>query len=720
MFTQTAWIFLCGLFSPLMLSAQQSDVGQRSPKEAMDLAAQFFRTQTPKLCAGIGEAGTTSAPTRLLPDSCSKEAYYIYQPAQQDSGFVIISGNERMPTILAYSDADVFDVSNLPPAVKDWLISYELWYDATLHTEADTPANNAQTTTELPQDTIFRSIAPLLGGNAWGQSAPYNALCPTVQRQPSVVGCVATAMAQVMKYHEYPDRGTGNIAYTTTTNHISLKHDLSTDTLAWGQMLDAYNIGTYTTASANAVATLMYDCGLSVQMDYCSSAQGGSGAYQYDLLPGFIEHFNYDPDASLVIRSYCTTEDWHDLLQQELNALRPVNYAGVSTSDGGHSFVIDGYRQSSGSTYPSYHVNWGWDGSCNGYYQIADLAPKEQGISAVTSGFSEQQQMTIGIQPDNHIDDHNGVLAASKIRLSATTLASGGSCQIMFTELYNLSYRTFQGTLSAVLRDAKGQEWEFRDETTIKLPYLDKKQNIALKVQLPQEMAEGTYQVRLRAYRNGDTTDTVRVLSSSWAQLTISQSGDTPTEDDKELTTELACGDSELVSVADSTQIELRLYMLRNCSEDAFEGTLQLLLADTSGRMLAVIGSAVYLPELGYNEMHAEHLTLRGQISDQWTDNRYRLYVGAQRLGKESYNNLSIYDPQSPVIDLRVLYYDVHIAQGVISIDGHEYYPSGTNLQRVWMEETSHPLTHDIWGRLQKEPGTGVFIQQGRKILLVR
>lgn len=720
MFIQTAWIFLCGLFAPFMLSAQHSSANQRSPEEAINLATQFFRTQTPKLYAGGGEVDTPSTPTRLLPDSCSKEAYYIYQPALQDSGFVIISGNERMPTVLAYSDTDVFDVSNLPPAVKYWLKSYEFWYEATRTAVEDTYVKDAPISSEGQKGNPERSIAPLLERNAWGQSEPYNALCPTVQRQRSVVGCVATAMAQVMKYHEYPSQGMGSVAYTTATNHIPLQHDLSADTLAWGEMLDAYNVGTYTNRAAQAVATLMYDCGLSVQMDYCTNAQGGSGAYQYDLLPGFIERFGYDPDASLAIRSYCTTEDWHDLLQRELNALRPVNYSGVSTSDGGHSFVIDGYRQSTDATYPDYHVNWGWDGSCNGYYQIADLAPEEQGLSAVGSGFSEQQQMTIGIQPDNHVDDPNGLLGASKIRLSATNIKRGGTCQVLCAELYNLSYRTFQGTLCVVLIDAEGQEWEFQDKSTMKLSYLAEKQNVALTVQLPQEMAEGSYQVRLRAYRSDHPTDSVRVLSAAWTQLTVTQAGDTSADDEDTLTISLACGDSELASSADSTEIELRLYMVRNYSEDAFEGTLQMFLADASDRMLDVIGSAVYLPELGYKEFYDNHLTLRGQISDQWSDGRYRLYVGVRRLETEHFSTLSLYDPTGPVTDLRDLYYNVQIAQGMITIDGHEYKPIETDVRQIHTGVMPPPAAYHLSGTLRKQSGSGLIIQQGRKMLFER
>ena len=394
-----------------------------------------------------------------------KEAFYIYQTTEgENKSFVIVSGDERMPEILAYSSDNSFDVDNIPPAVRYWLNCYVEEFN-----NLDSLSTITSAKRSVP--TSSGGVLPLLNQIQWGQSNPYNNLCPTLRGERTVTGCVATAMAQVMKFHSFPDKGHGYKKYNTSTNRLSVTHDFSKDIFDWSNMLDSY-ISEYTEQQANAVAVLMASCGASVEMDYGTSSQGGSGAYQSDLLNGYIENFGYDNDASLVIRNYCSTEDWHNLLINELNSGRPDNYGGASMRDGGHSFVIDGYRTGE-NQYPDYHVNWGWGGVCDGYYQIANLHPQEDGIYATNNPFSESQQMTIGIMPEDGISANSNMLLSSKINCSLSKVKRGGELLCKVSSLYNCSYKDFSGTISVALKSESGELFVISTGQKRELEYLE-------------------------------------------------------------------------------------------------------------------------------------------------------------------------------------------------------------------------------------------------------
>ena len=235
------------------------------------------------------------------------------------------------------------------------------------------------------QDVAER-VEPLLQ-TAWGQDAPYNLLCPEkVNEQGDMqhcrVGCVACAMAQVMRFHEYPAVGIGEGQNMFNTD---LKANFGETWYDWEHMLDSYS-GSYTDEEAGAVATLMFHCGVAVNMIYGLKSSSTFTAFANNMTTALSRYFGYDATTLRSLnRSNYTKTQWMQIIREELSAGRPVIYSGNSASLGGHTWVIDGYDEQG-----RVHMNWGWLGAANDYYDIDLNIP---GLD-----FSQKQSMVIGIQ----------------------------------------------------------------------------------------------------------------------------------------------------------------------------------------------------------------------------------------------------------------------------------------------------------------------------------
>lgn len=311
-------------------------------------------------------------------------------------GFVLVSADDRVQPILGYSIENTFDVTNMPPNLQEWLMGYEQQIQYAKDENID-PSNEtvSEWNTLLEGGTIApkstTAVNPLLT-TLWGQSPFYNELCPTYLfgLGHTQTGCVATAMAQVMKYWNYPEHGRGYHSYncdyygTQSANFASTTYD-------WAHMPNQLTSNSSNT-QVNAVATLMYHCGVSVEMDYGWQA---SGIQDISLVVNALKnYFKYDATTHLVNRSnYSTDAAWISLLKNELNNGRPIFHVGFG-STGGHAFVCDGYNSNN-----YFHFNWGWSGYCNGYYSINNLTPGTGGTGAGNGSYTENQSAVIGIQP---------------------------------------------------------------------------------------------------------------------------------------------------------------------------------------------------------------------------------------------------------------------------------------------------------------------------------
>ena len=301
-----------------------------------------------------------------------------------DSGFILLSADDAAAPVLGYSDKGNFNADEMPPQMKWWLSEYSRQIEYAAEKQIGTYTSTANNGSR-------KTVAPLMS-TRWNQDAPYNLLVPSKDSRNYPTGCVATAMAQVMKYWNYPERGTGSGSITLPSGaqgESSMNFRIAFD---WENMLDIYKSGDYDDTQAKAVATLMKACGYSTKMNY---SMGGSGTLSRFAAQALVNNFSYNPDIEYCERDYYSAAEWEGILYAEMAAGRPVLYGGVSSSVG-HEFVCDGYA---GDGY--FHFNWGWGGMSDGYFLLAALDPGSVGIGGGTGsdGFNYAQDIIIGIQP---------------------------------------------------------------------------------------------------------------------------------------------------------------------------------------------------------------------------------------------------------------------------------------------------------------------------------
>lgn len=342
----------------------------------------------------IDKKAAAKAPSMNGGTTTAVSPYYVF-PFGENKGFAIVSGDDDMPEIVGYADHGTYDANNMPAAMAAFLNNYRATIEAMKQGNASAIKNIAEAKALRANNTrATTAVSPLLGDIKWNQSEPYNNMCPKYNgTNLSATGCVATAMAQVMMYWKYPNELKADInEYETSTHKLTVAGELKGQKYDWDNMLPTYTNNNYTQTQANAVAKLMLHCGKAVEMDYDEE----SGAI---VTPGHLaKYFGYDSDLMLNLMRTCfTLAEWTAIIDKELQAKRPILYSG-RTTNGGHQFVCDG---SDGNGL--YHINWGWGGYQDGYFDITILNPGQGGIGAgnVTDGYNRNCNMIIGIQPDN-------------------------------------------------------------------------------------------------------------------------------------------------------------------------------------------------------------------------------------------------------------------------------------------------------------------------------
>lgn len=424
------------------------------------------------------------APAKDLKLVLTAPGCYVYN---QPGGFMVLAADDAGAPLLGYSDSGEFDPDNIPPQLQYWLDAYaEQMAAATMPYQA-------------PVWPDWASIEPLCK-TRWDQNAPYNDLCPTVSvggtQVRTVTGCVATAMAQVMKYFNYPETGTGTHSYTwTDQNNVdhAMSIDFSTVHFNWADMLDIYPYNGYTTAQGNAVAELMKACGYGVDMNYATASVGGSGSYSAAVVRCLRENLDYD--ARLVYRAYYDMMEWAGMIYDNLAHTGPIQYSGQGTG-GGHSFVVDGYSHSG-----FFHLNWGWGGLSDGYFLLNALNPSAMGTGGGSGGgFNLSQEAILGVKPR-----HGAAAEANPAVLGVSELSNAyfsGSNLYIIGQFVNIGG---EGPLSPGIEvyDSDGELVTSKIYTTY--------ENFPLNSYLPRlifnlgSLPEGDYKVVI-SYRNDDGT----------------------------------------------------------------------------------------------------------------------------------------------------------------------------------------------------------------------
>ena len=399
--------------------ATQLQAEQIGVTEAQDIAYKFARK------SGRLKAATGTDVKLVYTENADNgsNSFYVFNTA--GNGFVIVSGESNTEEVLGYSDGGAFDPANIPPAMLDLFDQYksEISYAATLDIDAN-PASSV-----VPSR---KAIAPLCA-TKWNQGAPFNNMCPMYDAsRRCVTGCTATAMAQVMKYHNHPAKGTGSMTYTPTINKTAteLSLDFSQTTFDWDNMLNVYS-SSATEAQNNAVATLMYNCGVACQMGYGLS----SGATHANAAIGYASFFSYDKSVQRAFRKFYSITGWNDLIYNELANNRPVHYAGYNT-EAGHSYVCDGYDKDE-----YFHINWGWGGMSDGYFKLSALTPSNQGIGGSNAGYNANQEIIYNIKPDEGGSYAYEMCFGGEFKTTSTTVSktSTGTVSFNFTNFCLLS-----------------------------------------------------------------------------------------------------------------------------------------------------------------------------------------------------------------------------------------------------------------------------------------
>lgn len=391
-------LFAGSLLMPMVVMA-----GPRSFQQAKAIAEK----QAALLGVTIDQKAMTKA--RKQGDkgemNLSQQSYYVF-PNANSKGFTIVSGDDRLPEIVGYSSQGSYDENNLPEGFISFMEAYQNLYNKVNLGDAEALKNLAEIKAwrnkKNASAASTSAVAPLLGNIEWDQTSPYNNMCPKYDSvHVAATGCVATAMAQVMAYYKYPKQLKADIpGYVNRWNGIPMEIPTITQeegVYDWDNMLPKYNKeANATQQQKDAVAKLMYHCGAAVRMSY--GPESGAAVSSSKL----AKYFSYDADLMMDLsRSSFTLDKWMQIIDTELAAGRPVLYGGQS-SENGHQFICDGKDENG-----LYHINWGWSGNQNAYFDLSILNPEKGGTGSgsAADGFNRYCTMTIGIAPDNGVVD---------------------------------------------------------------------------------------------------------------------------------------------------------------------------------------------------------------------------------------------------------------------------------------------------------------------------
>ena len=381
--------------------------------------------------------------------AAAPEAYYYVFNRGNNGGYIIIAGDDRAYPVLGYGTSGDFSYEKIPDNMKWWLQGYA---DQIQYAYANIPGQDPEVKERWDallggqKLSSLRSVR-LIPTAKWDQTRPFNNDCP----YGTVTGCVATSMAIVMKYYRWPSRGTGS--HTNPNGNYFADFNVTYD---WNNMLDDYSIS-YTKAQGEAVAKLMYHCGIACDMKYGKE----SSATSVDLANALHTYFKYDKSIANIQKSDYSDSEWNAMLKDELDGKnsstgkpRPVLYRGTGAS-GGHAFVIDGYNSNN-----MYHFNWGWSGSYNDYFSLSSLKPGSY-------NFTIDQAMIINVKPDegdsplNQVrvvnrSNHTGGLSVASIPEKGETFtmkvsALSGITSIPFNAYVEVAHIDANGNIKRVI-----------------------------------------------------------------------------------------------------------------------------------------------------------------------------------------------------------------------------------------------------------------------------
>lgn len=446
---KTLTLFIASLF------AMPNFADDRSEQEMQTIALQA-------LCSSNLQAGGAKKAAANIAVEKYQSLDMVNVYGIKGKGVVFISKDDDIEPVLGISDED-FDVNNMPCGMKWWLNTANKSLER-MKAKGITYSANPMAASGRP--TYFIKTY-------WNQDKPFNNLCPQINGSAAPTGCIATAMAQIMKYYQYPATSKGTGIYSVTTYKDKNDKEGTTKwykrelghTYQWTAMLSSYGI--VSEDENDAVATLMADAGAASQMNYQAN---GSGTIAWYAAKGFAENFRYDSLAiSCLQRDFYTDAEWMELVRKEMEAKQPVLYCGSDEIDGGHAFLLDGIQEDG-----KVHVNWGWGKSGDGWFDIDVLRPNITGLTG--EGFNIGQSMVLGFkkQETPSADEEN---ISQWVTDGYSFYISNNELHVKLTNAYNYSHRVFEGRLDIVLQGMGDNSSKlYTDpifETDTETPYVD-------------------------------------------------------------------------------------------------------------------------------------------------------------------------------------------------------------------------------------------------------
>ena len=517
--------------------------------EAQGRAVDFLKSQTDGAKRVKGADVAPHVSLAYTSKSEDKTCFYVFN-AGEDEGFVIVGGDEAAHEILGYCDHGSFDYDTAPANLKWWLSQYteQIAHAAKAGVKGARRVKAEATTRE--------NIEPLIK-TEWDQDAPYNGLIPKYTKDNNeytfITGCVATAMAQVMKYHHFtPFAGATIPSYNSQITYPNSSKDEKMEipsitvpsNYSWDDMLDSYS-SPYDPQNANAVAELMYHAGASVLMKYGTMQTGGSSASSAKIPGALSSYFGYDKSAHNEYRGCYSDEVWEDMVYAELSNGKPVLYSGSTIEGAGHQFICDGYDGI------GFHINWGWSGNYNGFFLLTPsnntpaLTPDGTGNGggAAGSSYDQGQLITLGLKQNAggsetphlvQITDNSTLTTPMYMKVGneqvnnyTYNVSTDNSQCYLSTTIYNISCLSnkFDYGVKAVNKESDEVKYLLSQYTTQNLAIGNYYSSLVNLLFAPSNLTDGTYQLfpAFRVYGSSDWMDVQLNCSATIPEITITR-----------------------------------------------------------------------------------------------------------------------------------------------------------------------------------------------------
>ena len=511
----TLGIIFAIVFSPVWVWAKPIDRTTAQQVAVMQVQAQsqLRSDQVPEL--KLVYVATASADDKSLQapanpnspgDTRATPLYYVFNVGEK-KGFVIVSGDDYIYPVIGHSSEGYHDPDNLPPALEAWLEDTKNGILSAREKNLQAPEKVklmwenylSGNSVELKSTQSVSSFIQTRWNQGYGNSPDhfiYNMLLPQVNGLYCVTGCVATTIAQVLKYYAYPPNGQGR---DVTEAYISTKHGLSipainmgAETYDWSNMVNNYATEPSDDNQKNQVARLMYHVGASVGMDYSPE---GSGASTYRAAQSMVKHFDYDKSIIQKDKAYYTDDEWRAILMNEMDNGRPVIYSGTSASGGAHAFLCDGYQSPT-----SFHFNLGWGGLSDGFYTINSLE------------YNTFNDIVLNVKPNiggkeayEIISFNNGAFSSNYAQVNI------GESFSAYSDYLNYGFFDFTGELAIALYDQADQLVEVIGKWSgITLPSLSGYPSLPISCNVSSSVPAGNYIIKPIAISCSEDTIPVR------------------------------------------------------------------------------------------------------------------------------------------------------------------------------------------------------------------